>query len=104
MSLPPRFEPGPLFSGGEVVASSARPEGAISPGGPDGVVAGPVARRWGKLSEYSLSVGIVALTAGVGLMLRPHLQVTDIAMLFLLSVIVVASRSSRRAAVLAAVL
>jgi two-component system, OmpR family, sensor histidine kinase KdpD len=56
------------------------------------------------LGEYVLSIAIVALTAGVGLILRPHLQVTDIAMLFLLSVIVVASSSSRRAAVLASVL
>jgi two-component system, OmpR family, sensor histidine kinase KdpD len=56
------------------------------------------------LGEYSLSIGIVALTAGLGLILRPHLQVIDIGMLFLLSVIVVASRSSRRAAVLASVL
>jgi two-component system sensor histidine kinase KdpD len=68
------------------------------------VAAGPIARRWGRLSEYFLSIGIVALTAAAGLMLRPHLQVTEIAMLFLLSVIVVASRSSRRAAVLASVL
>jgi two-component system sensor histidine kinase KdpD len=68
------------------------------------VAAGPVARRWGRLGEYALSIGIVALTAGVGLILRPHLQVIDIAMLFLLSVIVVASSSSRRAAILASVL
>jgi two-component system sensor histidine kinase KdpD len=75
-----------------VAASGARPEDVL------------IAGRLGKLSEYFLSIGIVALTAGLGLILRPYLQVIDIAMLFLLSVIVVASRSTRRAAVLASVL
>jgi two-component system sensor histidine kinase KdpD len=87
-----------------VVASGAIPEDVTSPAEPDDVVARPLARRWGRLSEYSLSIGVVALTTGIGLILRPRLQVIDIAMLFLLSVIVVASRSSRRAAILASVL
>ena len=86
-----------------MLASGAVP-GNTMPDARDGAAAGPNARRWGGLGEYALSIGIVSLTAAVGMLVRSHLQVTDIAMLFLLAVIVVAGSSSRRAAVLASVL
>lgn len=61
------------------------------------------ARRLGT-NEYVSSVGIIAITTAIGLALRPHLQITDIAMLFLLAVVVVGYRHHRRAALVACVL
>jgi two-component system sensor histidine kinase KdpD len=61
------------------------------------------ARRLGA-NEYISSLGIIAITSLIGLVLRPHLQITDIAMLFLLAVVVVGYSHHRRAALLACVL
>ena len=55
-------------------------------------------------NEYVSSIGIIAITSAIGLLLRPHLQITDIAMLFLLAVVVVGYRHHRPAALLACVL
>jgi two-component system, OmpR family, sensor histidine kinase KdpD len=65
------------------------------------------ASRWARrlgTNEYVTSVGIIAITTAIGLILRPHLQITDIAMLFLLAVVVVGYRHHRPAALLACVL
>jgi len=51
--------------------------------------------------EYLKTVGIVALTTAVCFVLRPYLQVTDVAMLYLLAVVAVASWYGRGAAILA---
>lgn len=55
-------------------------------------------------TEYLAAIGIVAATTVGGLLLRRHLQLTDIAMLFLLGVVVVAYRFRRGPAVLASLL
>ena len=65
------------------------------------------ASRWARrlgTNEYVTSVGIIAVTTAISLVLRPHLQITDIAMLFLLAVVVVGYRHHRPAALLACVL
>lgn len=49
-------------------------------------------------------MGIITLTAGLGRLLRPYLQITDVAMLFLLAVVVVAYRHRRGPALLASLL
>lgn len=54
--------------------------------------------------EYAWAIGIIALTSGVALALRPYLQTIDVAMLFLLAVVVVAYRHRRGPALLASVL
>ena len=51
--------------------------------------------------EYLKAGGIVALTTAVCFPMRPYLQVTDLAMLYLLAVVAVASWYGRGAAVLA---
>jgi two-component system, OmpR family, sensor histidine kinase KdpD len=60
-------------------------------------------RRVGA-NEYVSSVGIIAITTAIGLVLRSRLQITDVAMLFLLAVVVVAYRHHRGPALLACVL
>lgn len=54
--------------------------------------------------EYGLAVGAIGLTLVVGLALRSRLKIIDVAMLFLLAVVVVASLTRRGPAILAAVL
>jgi two-component system sensor histidine kinase KdpD len=65
-------------------------------------VLGPVPGA--RFLEYVQAVLVVALTAALGLLLRSHLQTIDIAMLFLLAVVVVASRVPQRPALLASLL
>ncbi len=55
-------------------------------------------------TEYALATGIVALTTAAGFVLRAQLNPTDVAMGFLLAVVLVASRCARGPAVLASVL
>ena len=57
-----------------------------------------------RLGEYAWAVGIVGITAGGALVLRPHVQTTEVAMLFLLAVVFVAYRHRRGPAVLASLL
>lgn len=57
-----------------------------------------------RTNEYVWSVGLIAITTAVGLLLRTHLQVIDVAMLFLLAVVVVGYRYRRGPAVLASLL
>ena len=61
---------------------------------------------WRRLkgSQYASAVGIIALTTIVARFLRSYLQITDVAMLFLLAVVVVAYRHRRGPAVLASLL
>src|SRR5215207_1779611 len=56
------------------------------------------------LKEYLHSVAIIALTATAGILLRPYLKITDLAMLLLLAVVVVAYQHRRGPAVLASLL
>jgi two-component system sensor histidine kinase KdpD len=60
-------------------------------------------RRW-LTGEYPRAAAIVALTTVVLLPLRSRLLITDVAMLFLVPVVLVASRYSRGAALLATAL
>jgi two-component system, OmpR family, sensor histidine kinase KdpD len=55
-------------------------------------------------SEYVWAVGIIGFTTTLALLLRPHLQTTDVAMLFLLAVVVIAYRHRRGPAVVASLL
>jgi len=55
-------------------------------------------------TEYALAAAIVAITAAAGFVLRARLNPTDVAMGFLLAVVLVASRCARGPAVLASVL
>ena len=64
---------------------------------------GGAVRRW-LLGEYTQAGAIVALTAVVLLVLRSRLLITDVAMLFLVPVVAVASRYRRGAALLATAL
>ena len=52
-------------------------------------------------NQYLQSLAIIALVTAVGVLLRPYLQVTDVAMLLLLGVVVVAYLLPRGAAVVA---
>src|SRR4029077_18713428 len=56
------------------------------------------------LRDYLGAVGVVAVATGVSLLLRAHVQSTDIAMIFLLAVVVASSRLPQRASLLACVL
>lgn len=69
-----------------------------------GDLLGAIRRSGAGANEYLAAVGIVAVTTVAGLILRPYLQLTDIAMLFLLGVVVVAYRFRRGPAVLASLL
>ena len=74
---------------------------------PNSVTKGARAADWWRslrLNEYAWSVGIIALTTALALLLRSHLQITDVAMLFLLAVVVVAYRHRRGPALLASLL
>ncbi len=62
------------------------------------------ARQATPLREYVRAAGIVALTTILLLPLRTHLKIIDVAMLFLLEVVIVGTRFSQPAAVLASVL
>jgi two-component system sensor histidine kinase KdpD len=55
-------------------------------------------------NEYVTAISIIAATAAVGVVLRPYLQVTDIAMLFLLAVVIVGYRHRSGPAVVASLL
>jgi len=55
-------------------------------------------------NQYVTSAGIIALTTGLGLLARNHLQILDIAMLFLLAVVVVSYGHPRGPALLASLL
>jgi two-component system sensor histidine kinase KdpD len=57
-----------------------------------------------RAGEYAWSVCIIALTTAVGLLLRRHLQIIDVAMLLLLAVVVVGYRYRRGPALLASLL
>jgi two-component system sensor histidine kinase KdpD len=54
--------------------------------------------------DYVQSFGIIALASAFGVLLRPYLRTTDLAMLLLLAVVVVAYRHRRGPAVLASLL
>jgi two-component system, OmpR family, sensor histidine kinase KdpD len=54
-------------------------------------------------NQYIQSLGTIALATAIGVLLRPYLQVTDLAMLLLLGVVAVAYRLPRGAALLACV-
>jgi two-component system sensor histidine kinase KdpD len=56
------------------------------------------------MRAYALVILAMAACTGLGTLLLPHLSVTDVAMLFLLTVGLVAARGPRRAAVFAAIL
>jgi two-component system sensor histidine kinase KdpD len=53
------------------------------------------------LRDYLGAVSVVAVATGVSLLLRGHVQSTDIAMIFLLAVVVASSRLPQRASLLA---
>jgi two-component system, OmpR family, sensor histidine kinase KdpD len=53
------------------------------------------------LRDYLGAVGVVAVATGVSLLARAHVQSTDIAMIFLLAVVVASSRLPQRASLLA---
>jgi two-component system sensor histidine kinase KdpD len=57
-----------------------------------------------RMGEYVWASGIIGITTGVALALRPYLQPTDVAMLFLLAVVVVAYRYHRGPAIVASLL
>ncbi|MBA3344473.1 MAG: DUF4118 domain-containing protein [Gemmatimonadales bacterium] len=57
-----------------------------------------------RVSEYVWAVGIIALAAALGLLLRSHLQTIDVAMIFLLAVVVVGYQYRRGPALVAALL
>jgi len=56
------------------------------------------------IREYAWATGIIGLTTGLALALRPYLQITDVAMLLLLAVVFVAYRHRRGPAVTASLL
>ena len=56
------------------------------------------------LGEYGWAIGIIGVTTGIALALRPYLQTIDVAMLYLLAVVVVAYRHRRGPALVASVL
>jgi two-component system sensor histidine kinase KdpD len=58
----------------------------------------------GPEREYGTAAGLVALVTGAGYLLRPYLQPTDVAMLYLLAVVAAASWYRLGAALLASVL
>ena len=58
----------------------------------------------GRAAEYLAALGVVALTTTLGLVLRPYLSNVDMAMLFLLAVVIVAARTTQGPALLASVL
>ena len=60
---------------------------------------GPVPRT--RLRDYVQAVGVVALATGLSLVLRAHVQATDIAMIFLLAVVIASSRLPQRPSLLA---
>jgi two-component system sensor histidine kinase KdpD len=63
-----------------------------------------VIRRRLRIGEYGWAIGIFGLTTVLALVLRPYLQTTDVAMLFLLAVVVVAYRYRRGPAVMVSLL
>jgi two-component system sensor histidine kinase KdpD len=58
----------------------------------------------GRISDYAWSVCVILATTVVGLLLRRHLQIIDVGMLFLLGVVVVGYRYRRGPALLASLL
>ena len=57
-----------------------------------------------SLKEYGWAIGIIGAATGIALALRPYLQTIDVAMLYLLAVVVIAYRHRRGPALLASVL
>jgi two-component system, OmpR family, sensor histidine kinase KdpD len=56
------------------------------------------------LGEYGWAIGIIGVATGIALALRPYLQTIDVAMLYLLAVVMVAYRHRRGPALVASVL
>jgi two-component system, OmpR family, sensor histidine kinase KdpD len=56
------------------------------------------------LKEYGWAIGIIGAATGIALALRPYLQTIDVAMLYLLAVVVIAYRHRRGPALMASVL
>ncbi len=56
------------------------------------------------LKEYGWAIGIIGVATGIALALRPYLQTVDVAMLYLLAVVVIAYRHRRGPALMASVL
>ena len=61
-------------------------------------------RSGGPVTEYAVAIAAVLLTTALGLVLRPYLNTIDVAMLFLLAVVVVASRTRLGPALVASLL
>jgi two-component system, OmpR family, sensor histidine kinase KdpD len=57
-----------------------------------------------SLKEYGWAIGIIGAATGIALALRPYLQTIDVAMLYLLAVVVIAYRHRRGPALMASVL
>jgi two-component system, OmpR family, sensor histidine kinase KdpD len=57
-----------------------------------------------RIAEYGWAIGIIGVTTGIALAARPYFQTMDIAMVFLLAVVVVAFRFRRGPAVAASLL
>src|SRR5262245_39332601 len=63
-----------------------------------------IVNRNNPIREYILSVLVVALCTFVSLLLRPHLNPTNLVMVYIVGVLIVASRCSRGVAMLTSVL
>src|SRR6185369_9458300 len=61
-------------------------------------------RRAIPVDEYFLSLAIVAVSTVVSLVLRQHLNATNLAMVYFVGVVIIASRCSKSAAMLTSVL
>ena len=59
--------------------------------------------RW-RPSEYAIAVLVVGVVTAIGFVLRPQLKTIDVAMLYLLGVVIVAARSRQGAALLTTLL
>jgi two-component system sensor histidine kinase KdpD len=84
---------------GDIEISMLRGEVASRPPGP-----APAAASTPSNSEWAVAGGLVAVSTVIALLLRPLLAPTNLAMVYLLGVVAVAMRCSRRASVLASVL
>jgi two-component system sensor histidine kinase KdpD len=61
-------------------------------------------RLFGQVWAYALTIGVVGLTTGVGVLARLRLDRPDVVMLYLLAVVIVAARFGRGPSLLAATL
>ncbi|MEQ1886606.1 MAG: DUF4118 domain-containing protein [Bryobacteraceae bacterium] len=78
----------------KIVAAGDSQEESSAPD--DLVSGGPGADRW---QDYARAAGFVGAATVLSLLLRPHLAATNLAMVFLLAVVIVAARSGRAVAV-----